>query len=407
MTYGAAGRAATRAGSAPLWKTGIISRVHHWYQRTCAARAAAYALQRGRAATARWPGRGAASRRRRARARCRCRAAGSSRARRRRPGRRRPGRRRGTACARPRRGTTAGSRWSTRSSSGAHRGRRGRPPRRARPAARGPARAAIARAALGPEDRDPAQPGGQDAEVLAGAAQALEQLVARTARRGRRRSSRARRSRRGGRGPRRPCCAAPASGCRRSRPPGRRSRGRRAGVSTASPPATGRTPVTRTPELDRHAASADVGEQQREQRPAVHAERRHRAGHVGVRHVDEAAPGRGADVDPRHLARLRPQRPEQVEPVQDLLAHVLEPDPGADRARVVLLLEHADVVAAVGEQAREGGAGHAEADDRDPHRLGHVGEEAAVELGAVDGAGDPVGAVVAWSRTAPSRAAGW
>ena len=47
MTYGASRSRGHASGVSPLWKTGIISRVHHWYQRTCAARAAAYAAERG------------------------------------------------------------------------------------------------------------------------------------------------------------------------------------------------------------------------------------------------------------------------------------------------------------------------------------------------------------------------
>ena len=43
MTYGASRSRGHASGVRPLWKTGIISRVHHWYQRTCAALAAAYA----------------------------------------------------------------------------------------------------------------------------------------------------------------------------------------------------------------------------------------------------------------------------------------------------------------------------------------------------------------------------
>ncbi len=48
MTRGASASRGQASGESELWKTGIISRVHHWYQRTCAARAAAY---RGRAAS--------------------------------------------------------------------------------------------------------------------------------------------------------------------------------------------------------------------------------------------------------------------------------------------------------------------------------------------------------------------
>ena len=121
-------------------------------------------------------------------------------------------------------------------------------------------------------------------------------------------------------------------------------------------------------ELERDSSPAHLGEQQGEQRPAVHAEGRHRAGYVGVGRVDQLSPGRGADVDPRHLAGLCAQRAQQPEPVQDLLAHVLQPDPGADRTGVVLLLEHDDVDPAVGEQAGQRGPRHPEPDHRHPHR---------------------------------------
>src|SRR6187549_2179300 len=43
MTCGASRSRGHARGVSELWKTGIISRVHHWYQRTCAARADAYA----------------------------------------------------------------------------------------------------------------------------------------------------------------------------------------------------------------------------------------------------------------------------------------------------------------------------------------------------------------------------
>ena len=138
-------------------------------------------------------------------------------------------------------------------------------------------------------------------------------------------------------------------------------------VSTASPPATGRTPVTGTPSSTGtpRATTASCSSVKSVPRWTPSAGTSPGTSSYAMRQQRPA--GRGADVDAGDRPRRRAQVVEEVEPVEHLLAHVLEPDPGADRPRVVLLLDDRDVEAAVGQQAGEGRPGHAEADDRDPH----------------------------------------
>ena len=365
VTSGANASRGHASGDSPLWNTGIISRVHHWYHRTCDAPGRAYAASaassEGAVARAWCSVHASASASEVPVPSCGLIACAAS------PTRTAPApdvMRNGV------RTTTslydAGSRWSTRSSSGANSAASGRAS--SRQASRPRAWTASMSSPRTDQNSDVRpRAGRQHAEVVAGAAQALEQAVGRELVRVV--DDRPQRAVLVGvvadRHVHRP--RGPASATRRSRRPGRTSRGRRrrsrrpARRRPAARPVTGTASSTGTPRATTASWSSVKSV------PRCTPSAGTSPGHVVVPEREQRSAGRRPDVDPRHRPRRGPQVVEQPEPVEHLLPHVLQPDPGTDRARVVLLLEHGDVEPAVGQQAGQGRPGHPETDDGDAH----------------------------------------